>query len=224
MNTPARALPAPDTLGTFWVGDSGTKLTVLRPIAPILIGFAADFHESVETLDPKDCHGDSHGDGIHLNCSRHETRATFTTRQIMTVGRLMDKWSLAGRSLLYWAMASDPPSPAYFRLDVAGDVWRPALALLQQPVPPGVAPAPVVPYAGAVGSRTVRLRMPRMRGGDVQFVRETLYTSGYRYALDELPANAYGPHTDQVIRKFQADRGLEADGIVGPATWAALLG
>jgi hypothetical protein len=221
-STPARV--DPDTLGTFWVGDSGTKLTVLRTVAPILIGFAVDFHESVETLDPKDCHGDSHGDGIHLNCARHETRATFTTRQIMTVGRLMDKWSLSGRSLLYWAMAFEPLSPAYFRLDVARDVWEPALALLAQPVPEGTAPTPVVPYAGAVGSRTVRLRTPRMRGEDVRFIEQILYVSGHKDAFDESGGDIYGLHVEQVVRKFQAERGLEPDGIVGPDTWTALLG
>lgn len=212
--------------GTFYVADSGARLTVLREIAPILIGFAADFHESVETLDPADCHGDSHGDGIHLNCTKHETRATYTTRQIMTVGRLMDKWSIGGRSLLYWGMTAEVilPQPEYFRLDVGRDLWEPALALLAQPVPAGVATIPAVPYAGAIGSRTVRLRQPRMRGEDVHFLRQALYVAGCGEVYDDPTSDAFGPHTEKAVRRLQAQRGLEADGIVGPVTWAAMLG
>ena len=32
----------------------------------------------------------------------------------------------------------------------------------------------------------------------------------------------FGRHTESLVRDFQADRGLTADGIVGPRTWAEL--
>jgi peptidoglycan hydrolase-like protein with peptidoglycan-binding domain len=33
----------------------------------------------------------------------------------------------------------------------------------------------------------------------------------------------FGPLTEAAVKKYQSDRGLVVDGIVGPATWARIL-
>jgi peptidoglycan hydrolase-like protein with peptidoglycan-binding domain len=53
----------------------------------------------------------------------------------------------------------------------------------------------------------------------VVWAQEHLVTAGYPTAVD----GSYGPSTQTTVESFQTAQGLTADGIVGPATWAALL-
>ena len=66
-------------------------------------------------------------------------------------------------------------------------------------------------------------------GDDVKRVQRSIVRDGYRSAANDLGLNGsedvdgvFGPRTDTAVRRFQDDRGLIADGIVGPITWAAL--
>ena len=55
---------------------------------------------------------------------------------------------------------------------------------------------------------------------DVYLVQERLYQLGF---LKSNYNGYYGAKTAAAVAAFQKSRGLEADGICGPATWAALF-
>ncbi|MFP5368405.1 MAG: RICIN domain-containing protein, partial [Actinomycetes bacterium] len=55
-------------------------------------------------------------------------------------------------------------------------------------------------------------------GGCVGHLQNHLNDYGYGLVVD----NDFGPATDNAVRSFQSSRGLDADGVVGPATWDAL--
>jgi hypothetical protein len=56
-------------------------------------------------------------------------------------------------------------------------------------------------------------------GDLVVWAQEHLATAGYTIPID----GDFGTTTQAAVESFQAAKGLTADGIVGPATWAALL-
>jgi peptidoglycan hydrolase-like protein with peptidoglycan-binding domain len=55
---------------------------------------------------------------------------------------------------------------------------------------------------------------------DVQALQTALNQFGFGLAVD----GVFGSQTEAAVRQFQLDHNLYVDGIVGPATWAALLG
>lgn len=62
------------------------------------------------------------------------------------------------------------------------------------------------------------IKLGDTNGADVQALQMALVQAGYRVDTD----SNFGPHTDQVVRQFQTQHGLKADGVVGSLT-AALL-
>ena len=73
--------------------------------------------------------------------------------------------------------------------------------------------------AAAPVARLLKLTSPFMAGADVQEVLTRLQQRGYyRGKLDSL----YGPLAVAAVRRFQADNGLQVDGLAGPLTLAAL--
>ena len=72
--------------------------------------------------------------------------------------------------------------------------------------------------AREIQDRVLVVRVPRMKGEDVRHVQEVLKSKGLLTSADGI----FGPQTADAVAKFQQSKGLKADGIVGPATYAAL--
>jgi len=100
--------------------------------------------------------------------------------------------------------ATDPRYGATI-LAVYGRLVRKAGA--PSPMPAGSA-APAFPGVLKVGSR----------GSAVRVVQQRLRDRGWRSPV----SGTFDRPTDIVLRKFQSEKGLVADGIVGPRTWNAL--
>ncbi len=77
------------------------------------------------------------------------------------------------------------------------------------------APAPAA--APAAPTRLPVLRL-NDTGDHVTLLQTKLKALGYAVGVD----GGFGPNTEKAVRRFQADRGLEADAVVGNDTWKAL--
>lgn len=80
------------------------------------------------------------------------------------------------------------------------------------------------PVDGVVGQDTWSKLIVTVRGGDNGPAVKALQVQLNRYGSGLTVDGAFGPGTDAKVRAFQQGKGLSpVDGIVGPATWQALL-
>jgi chitosanase len=77
---------------------------------------------------------------------------------------------------------------------------------------------PVVASADDNTQRTLYLTTPLLSGKDVETIQRALQKAGIQVGDD----GVFGQETDTAVRTFQRSKGLKADGVVGPATRAAL--
>ena len=61
------------------------------------------------------------------------------------------------------------------------------------------------------------------KGRDVQLLQMALLMHGYDVGPDDMDGD-FGADTDAAVRLFQADHGLDADGIAGTDTWTEICG
>lgn len=71
----------------------------------------------------------------------------------------------------------------------------------------------------AYSSRLIRLNTPMMQGPDVLEVQKKLARLGFDSGT---PDGIYDESTANALRRFQDERGLKVDGLVGPLTWKEL--
>lgn len=132
-----------------------------------------------------------------------------------------------------WLKSLAPPLPATtYRMDafetlISGGAWELPLDLKVRGVtiaPDNLDdPAPVVRATAAepgdpLPPPALLLTLPFMRGDEVRRVQEALTANGFAIAPDGI----YGHFTEALVRQFQVKKQLRADGVVGPATRAAL--
>ena len=140
--------------------------------------------------------------------------------------------SIPGRVLVVDTQADTPsatdagcPVDVTVTLDRAGTPQPPADPATTTTAPPtATTPAPpttsgpVCPtYTENPSTYPVRLCQ---KGRIVQNVQIYLVRHGYSIEID----GYFGPATEQAVRQFQGAAGLEVDGLVGPNTWARLIG
>ncbi|WP_327164048.1 peptidoglycan-binding protein [Streptomyces zaomyceticus] len=81
----------------------------------------------------------------------------------------------------------------------------------------------LTPVDGVVGADTWSKLVVTVRKGDGGSAVKAVQTQLNRYGAGLAVDGAFGDGTDGKVRSFQTSRSLDADGVVGPDTWRALV-
>jgi N-acetylmuramoyl-L-alanine amidase len=72
----------------------------------------------------------------------------------------------------------------------------------------------------SLGDRLLYMRSPMLRGDDVSELQRRLNALGFDAGRQD---GILGPETETALKQFQRERGIEPDGVCGPATINALM-
>ena len=210
--------PSPRTIGvrSFVVPGTEVKVHVRSDVAPLLLGFASDFHRTVEPLEQgmnwgyafRSVRGSrspsfhSAGIALDLNAPKHPlgVRDTFRPEQQLRIRRLARKYGLRWGGD-YKKRADDMHVEVIVPLPRAHELVR------ELQSPPPVRPSPGAPV----------LRR-KAAGPAVVVLQRHLTQKGFPTDAD----GSFGKETERLVQAFQSSRRLAATGVVDPATWAAL--
>lgn len=100
--------------------------------------------------------------------------------------------------------------------------WKLVESLPNGTAKPETPAKPEAPAKPAKEEHKLALEMVRKGsvGNSVRLAQAALNARNYSCGLAD---GIFGRDTDKCVRAFQADNGLDPDGIIGPLTWAALL-
>ncbi len=230
-----RSSPRAIPVRSFKVPGTNVSLPVRVDIAPLLIGFAAEFHQKVEPLVRgwnwgyayRPVRGASNpsfhsaGIAIDLNAPRHPLGhvGTFSPRQRATIRALCKKYGLR-----WGGDYRGRKDEMHFEVILPLSQARARVRALQARPPLAASRTRTVvrKVVAAVTRKPVSSAGPVLRNGSsgaaVKVMQRHLQQHGHRIVAD----GKFGPGTRAALIAFQRKCGLVPDGICGPKGWAAL--
>jgi len=120
--------------------------------------------------------------------------------------------------------APQPAAPEAPAPQPAPGASTPAPAAAQPAAPRAATPKPAASEPAAAQPAAKPNPYPTLKVGEegeaVMRLQRRLQQKGF---LSAQPDGAFGPMTEEAVKEAQDAPGLEVDGVVGPATWRALL-
>lgn len=212
-------------LATFTVPGTSVRLSLRKEMASLMLGFARDFHTTVEPLRVGWCWGHAyravtaghtwsfHSAGIAMdfNAPEHPWKKanTFSAKEREAIHRLLTRYRGAFR---WGGNYTTNKDEMHFEIIVSrAQALSIQAAMTARPAPKGKYET----YRKGVkpGSRTIR---QFNAGDDVAYVQ--------RWVGAKPDDGYFGPATHREVVAYQKMRGLSTDGVVGSKTWSSILG